>query len=79
MSSDRGSRESGAPVKRLRTLLVGNKADAAEALDRFDVLAELLGEDYRRIAVSALTGQGLPELRALLEQWCDDGWIHPLE
>ena len=59
-------RESGAPVKRLRTLLVGNKADAAEALDRFDVLAELLGEDYRRIAVSALTGQGLPELRALL-------------
>ena len=59
-------RESGAPVKRLRTLLVGNKADAAEAIDRFDVLAELLGEDYRRIAVSALTGQGLPELRALL-------------
>ena len=59
-------RESGAPVKRLRTLLVGNKADAAEALYRFDVLAELLGEDYRRIAVSALTGQGLPELRALL-------------
>lgn len=62
----RAPRQSDAPVRLVRTLLVGNKADAPDALDRLDVLAELLGKDYRRIAVSALTGQGLPELRALL-------------
>ncbi len=62
----RGPREGDAAVKHVRTLLVGNKADAPDAMERLDMLHELLGEDFRALAVSTLTGAGLPELRALV-------------
>jgi len=34
--------------------------------------------DARHLDAAAVAAAS-PELRALLEQWCDDGWIHPLE
>ena len=59
------------PVRRLKTLLVGNKADAPEALDRFALLKELLETPYDSIAVSAETGDGLDALRARVFTFLD--------
>jgi uncharacterized protein len=42
-------------------LLVANKIDAPGAQANFEALAELYGDRYRPIAISASTGAGLPE------------------
>ncbi len=52
-----------ASVRRLGTILVGNKCDAPEADDRLAILRELLADSLPTIAVSAQTGAGLDELR----------------
>ncbi|MFQ5664775.1 MAG: GTPase, partial [Terriglobia bacterium] len=50
------------------TLLVGNKCDRPGARDNLEVLAELWGERFRLLPVSAQTGENLEELmRALFE------------
>lgn len=52
-------------VQHVRTLLVANKADAAGAGDRLDVVREWFDDRFPIVAVSALSGSGLDELRCL--------------
>ena len=54
-------------------VLSGEPIGAEEAQTRG--LVDAIVPDLDAAAVAAAS----PELRALLEQWCDDGWIHPLE
>jgi ribosome-interacting GTPase 1 len=55
-------------VEPLRVLLVGQKADAPESQDNWEVLQELYGEQWPLIAVSAARGDNLEALiRALYE------------
>jgi small GTP-binding protein len=50
------------------TVLVGNKVDEAGGRDNFAAIAELYGERYRCLAVSAVSGEGLSEFaRAVFE------------
>ncbi len=49
-----------------KTILVANKLDEAGAEDRLSVGRELFGERFPIHAISAETGQGLPELRDAL-------------
>ena len=53
-------------VFHLRTLLVANKADADSAMDRLDILREMIGDRMPILPVSAETGEGLEELRTRL-------------
>ena len=48
------------------TLLVANQIDQPGAAGNFAALADLYGGSYLAIAVSAVSGQGLPELRHAL-------------
>lgn len=66
-----GRRDGQSPVCELGTIVVGNKCDASEAADRFEVVKELLGGTYPTIAVSAETGQGLDELRRMIFTFLD--------
>ena len=57
------------PAPRLevrRTLVIFNKADLLPDPEELELYLEVLGEDLPVRVVSALTGQGLPELRAAL-------------
>lgn len=66
-SADTGPGDAEDPfLIRLPTLLVGNKSDTAGGDDDLDVLAELGGVDFPRVAVSATTGQGLEAIAAYL-------------
>jgi uncharacterized protein len=47
----------------LAALLIANKADAAGAADDLDILRELYGAGFTILPVSALSGDGLEELR----------------
>jgi len=47
----------------LPVLMVGNKIDAGDNAEEYEVLAELLGERWPLLAVSAETGEGLDALR----------------
>jgi ribosome-interacting GTPase 1 len=49
-----------------KTILIANKLDAAGAEDRLSVVRELFGERFPIRAISAESGQGLPELRDAL-------------
>ena len=60
-----------APIRRVRTMLVGNKSDAPDAGDRFEILTELLEEKYERMAVSAETGEGMQEMRGRIYTFLD--------
>ena len=54
---------------RLPTLLVANKSDLSGGDDDLEVLVELAGVDFPRLAVSATTGEGLDALgKFLFEQ-----------
>jgi len=48
---------------RKRTLLAANKIDASGAQDDFEILSELYGARFPMVRVSALTGDGLEQLR----------------
>ena len=52
-------------VQHVRTLLVGNKADAPGATDRLEVLREWFGDAFPIASASAQDGAGLDELRGL--------------
>ena len=58
--------ESEAPVAARPILAVGNKLDLAGAASNFDEMKDLCGGDVPMLAVSASTGQGLPEMLAAL-------------
>ncbi len=58
--------DSWASVIEKRALLVGNKSDLPEAKDNWSVVHELYATKYPTIAVSALTGENLPNLRFAL-------------
>lgn len=47
----------------LEAILIGNKVDAAGAADDLQILRELYGAGFTILPVSALTGDGLEELR----------------
>jgi len=49
---------------RKRAVLIGNKAEGRPARENREALAELYGQKLPFLAVSALTGEGLPELPA---------------
>jgi hypothetical protein len=49
-----------------RTLIIFNKADLLPDPEELELYLEVLGDDLPVRVVSALTGQGLPELRAVL-------------
>jgi uncharacterized protein len=57
---------SGTGVAQVPTLLVANKSDAPGAAERLEILAELYGERFPILRVSARTGEGLEELRDTL-------------
>ena len=61
----------GNPIRHLGTILVGNKCDSPEAADRLELLAEILGNAFPMIAVSAETGEGLEELRNRIFKFLD--------
>lgn len=46
-----------------RTLIIANKMDCADSKDNLKVLNEFYGDEFDIITVSALTGDGLEELR----------------
>lgn len=50
-------------VRHVKTLLVANKADAAGAADRLEVVREWFGPRFPVLSVSAVGGQGLDALR----------------
>jgi ribosome-interacting GTPase 1 len=53
-------------VYHLKTVLIANKLDAEGAADRLDVVREMLGQRFPIHPISAVRGDGLPELRKLL-------------
>jgi uncharacterized protein len=55
-------------VFHVRTLLVANKIDADGALDRLNILKEMIGDRVPIFQVSAERGEGMPELRSRLFQ-----------
>jgi ribosome-interacting GTPase 1 len=57
---------SGTGFAQVTTLLVANKCDAPGAEERHDILAELYGDRFPFLRVSARTGEGLEALRDTL-------------
>ena len=58
-------------VLHIKTLLVANKVDADGAGDRLEIVREMYGQRFPVYAVSAETGQFLPELRDALYKTLD--------
>ncbi len=54
-----------------RTTIAANKVDADGALDRLEILRELYGDQFLIIPTSAITGEGLDELRRTIWQMLD--------
>jgi small GTP-binding protein len=50
----------------VRTLIAGNKLDAADAPERLEIVKEMFGDRYTIHALAAETGAGLEELRTAL-------------
>ncbi len=66
------TREDGnSPIRHLGTILVGAKADAPEAADRFELVLEALQLPFQRIAVSVERGQGIEELKKMIFTFLD--------
>ena len=53
------------------TLLVANQADEAGAVDRLEILREFYAEDFQIYPLSAITGEGLDQLQAVVYKQLD--------